>query len=145
MKNTTNPDLALLSTLHPCEFEEWRERGQSDRHVLTCAVIRQLPLPEGWTVNGEYGSEFGGFFPVQLRFMPPDEAFCLCVCSPGEISSEWLVVYVSADGGRVRDVLRLTPFDPSRISAVLAAAAQVCLLEYNVTGLADYLAEEINV
>ncbi|WP_126655863.1 DNA methyltransferase, partial [Escherichia coli] len=23
-----------------------------------------------WTMNGEYGSEFGGFFPVQVRFTP---------------------------------------------------------------------------
>lgn len=46
----------------------------------------------------------------------------------------------------MRDVpRRLTPCDPSRISAVLAARAQVCLMDYNVSGLADYLAEEINV
>ncbi|WP_432805376.1 conjugation system SOS inhibitor PsiB family protein, partial [Escherichia coli] len=31
----------------------------------------------------EYGSEFGGFFPVQVRFTPAHERFHLALCSPG--------------------------------------------------------------
>ncbi|MCT6592756.1 hypothetical protein N3553_23085 [Pantoea dispersa] len=54
------------------------------------------------------------------------------------------MLIASADGGCVRDVLRLTPFDPPRISALVAAAAQACLLEYSVNGLADYLVQEGN-
>lgn len=45
------------------------------------------------------------------------------------MSGEWLIVFVSADGRFVRDVLRLVPFDPSRISAQFAAAEQSSLLE----------------
>ncbi|WP_289626507.1 conjugation system SOS inhibitor PsiB family protein, partial [Escherichia coli] len=37
---------------------------------LTHAVMRELDAPDNWTMNGEYGSEFGGFFPVQVRFTP---------------------------------------------------------------------------
>ncbi|MGE9553638.1 conjugation system SOS inhibitor PsiB [Erwinia amylovora] len=142
MENTRTTNLDMLTAMHPCEFEEWRARGEGERHVLTSAVLSLLTVPDGWTVNGEYRAEFGGLFPVQLRFTPPDERFCLCVCSPGEIAGEWLVLIASADGGCVRDVLRLTPFGPSRISALIAAAAQACLIEYSVSGLADYLVQE---
>lgn len=144
MKNTVMNNVDVLASMHPCEFEEWRARGEGERHELTSAVLSLLTVPQGWTVNGEYRAEFGGLFPVQLHFAPPGEAFCLCVCSPGEVAGEWLVLIASADGGCVRDVLRLTPFDPPRISALVAAAAQACLLEYSVTGLADYLVQEGN-
>lgn len=145
MNKITAPDLEILTAMHPCEFEEWREKGENGRHVLTSAVARLLAVPEKWTVNGEYRAEFGGFFPVQLRFEPPGAAFSLCVCSPGDVSGEWLVVFVSADGGCVREVFRLTPFNPARISALIAAAGQAALLEYSTGGMADYLAEEVCV
>lgn len=145
MNKTTAPDLKELTAMHPCEFEEWREKGEHERHVLTRAVARLLTVPENWTVNGEYRAEFGGFFPVQLRFEPPGALFSLCVCSPGDVSGEWLIVFVSADGRCVRDVLRLVPFDPSRISALFAAAGQASLLDYSASGMADYLAEEVSV
>lgn len=145
MKNTVMNNLSVLTAMHPCEFEEWRERGEGERHVLTSAVLSLLTVPQGWTVNGEYRAEFGGLFPVQLRFAPPGEAFCLCVCSPGEVAGEWLVLIASADGGCVRDVLRLTPFEPSRISALISAAAQACLLKYSMSGLADYLLQEADL
>lgn len=141
MKNTNALNLSVLTAMHPCEFEEWRERGENDRHILTSAVAQLLHVPAGWMVNGEYRGEFSGFFPVQLRYTPPGEAFSLCVCSPGDVSGEWLIVLISADGGCVREVLRLTPFDPQRISGLIAAAAQACLLEHSAAGMAEYLAE----
>ncbi len=91
--------------------------------------------------SGVYRGEFGGFFPVQLRYTPPGEAFSLCVCSPGDVSGEWLIVLMSADGNCVREVLRLTPFDPQRISDLIDAAAQASLLEHCAAGMAEYLAE----
>ncbi|MEN4647017.1 hypothetical protein ABEG74_22500 [Pantoea agglomerans] len=41
----------------------------------------------------------------------------------------------------MREVLRLTPFDPQRISDLIAAAAQASLLEHCAAGMAEYLAE----
>ncbi|MCT6592790.1 conjugation system SOS inhibitor PsiB [Pantoea dispersa] len=145
MENTRARNLDELASMHPCEFEEWRERGETERQAMTSAVLSLLTVPECWTVNGEFRAEFGGLFPVQLRFAPPGEEFCLCVCSPGEIAGEWIVLFASADGGYVRDVLRLTPFEPSRISALISAAAQACLLKYSMSGLADYLLQEADL
>lgn len=141
MKNNNALNLTVLTGMHPCEFEEWRERGENERHILTSAVAQLLYVPAGWNVNGEYRGEFGGFFPVQLRYTPPGEAFSICVCSPGDVSGEWLIVLVSADGNCVREVLRLMPFDPQRISDLIAAAAQASLLEHCAAGMAEYLAE----
>ncbi|WNN46716.1 conjugation system SOS inhibitor PsiB family protein [Winslowiella toletana] len=82
---------------------------------------------------------------MQLRFQPPGALFSLCVCSPGDVSGEWLIVFVSADGCCARKVLRLVPFDPLRISALFAAAGQASQLDYSASGMAEYLAEEVSV
>ncbi|WP_419196068.1 conjugation system SOS inhibitor PsiB [Klebsiella pneumoniae] len=49
--------------------------GSDERRELTHAVMRELDAPDNWTMNGEYGSEFGGFFPVRVRFTPAHERF----------------------------------------------------------------------
>ncbi|WP_282601569.1 conjugation system SOS inhibitor PsiB family protein, partial [Pantoea ananatis] len=67
MENTVMNNVDVLASMHPCEFEEWRARGEGERHVLTSAVLSLLTVPAGWTVNGEYRAEFGGLFPVQVR------------------------------------------------------------------------------
>ncbi|WP_437435554.1 conjugation system SOS inhibitor PsiB [Escherichia coli] len=54
-----------------------------------------------WTMNGEYGSEFGGFFPVQVRFTPAHERFHLALCSPGDVSQVWVLVLVNGGGAAV--------------------------------------------
>ncbi|MDE1188861.1 MAG: conjugation system SOS inhibitor PsiB [Pantoea sp.] len=135
--------LAQLTAMFPSEFEEWRERGEADRHALTTAVMQQLMTPEGWTVNGEYRSEFGGLFPVQLRYTPPGAPFSLCICSPGEFSPAWIAALVSADGEFVRVLLAAEKFSPVRFNALLEAVGQVCRMEYTVQGAAAYLAEEV--
>ncbi|EIC3806577.1 hypothetical protein LAC48_005006, partial [Escherichia coli] len=37
-----------------------RAAGSDERRELTHAVMRELDEPDNWTMNGEYGSEFGG-------------------------------------------------------------------------------------
>ena len=59
-----------LKTMLPCEYEEWRERGDDFRRTLTHAIMRHLVTPEFWQVNAEYRTEFGGLLPVQCRFTP---------------------------------------------------------------------------
>lgn len=59
MRNIITP--AVLNTMIPQEFEDWRDGGEDLRRELTHAVMRDLTCPTGWDLNGEYRSEFGGF------------------------------------------------------------------------------------
>ena len=132
-----------LTEMFPCEFEAWRERGDEDRHVLSTSVMSFLDTPSGWQVNAEYCCEFGGLFPVQLRYTTPDEQFHLCLCSPGEVCAEWLAVLVSADGSFVREVMRVEKFAPERFNMLLTVAGSICKMEYTVRGTAAFLLEEV--
>lgn len=134
---------AELTSMFPCEFEAWRERGDDERHALSTAVMQFLDTPQGWQVNAEYRCEFGGLFPVQLRFTSPDEKFQLCLCSPGEVCPEWLVVLIAADGSIVRELLRSEKFAPDRYNALLSVAGNICRMAYSVRGVAAFLVEEV--
>ncbi|HCL7146779.1 TPA: conjugation system SOS inhibitor PsiB, partial [Escherichia coli] len=79
----TELTLNVLQTMNAQEYEDIRAAGSNERRELTHAVMRELDAPDNWTMNGEYGSEFGGFFPVQVRFTPVHERFHLALCSPG--------------------------------------------------------------
>lgn len=137
--------LKQINCMFPCEFEEWRERGDNERHSLTAAVMQLLATPAGWNANGEYRTEFGGLFPVQVRYTPPDEQFSLCICSPGEVSATWLAVLISEDGRTVRSLLSDESFAPARINMLLDAAGNVSRMDYSISGVVAYLAEGIIV
>ncbi|WP_407862322.1 conjugation system SOS inhibitor PsiB, partial [Escherichia coli] len=66
----TELTLNVLQTMSAQEYEDSRAAGSDVRCRLTHAVMRELDAPANWMMNGEYGSEFGGFFPVQVRFSP---------------------------------------------------------------------------
>ena len=136
---------AELPDMFPCEFEAWRERGDDDRHVLSTVVMHFLNTPTGWQANAEYRCEFGGLFPVQLRFTALDKSFYLCLCCLGEVCAEWLAVLVFADGSFVREVLRAEKFSPERFNSLLSAAGNICRMEYSTRGIAAFLAEEVTL
>src|SRR5699024_9290318 len=92
----TELTLKVLQTMNTQEYEDIRAAGSDERRELTHAVMRELDAPDNWTMNGEYGSEFGGFFPVQVRFSPAHERFHLALCSPGDVSQVWGLVLVNA-------------------------------------------------
>ncbi len=71
----TELTLNVLQTMNAQEYEDIRAAGSDERRELTHAVMRELDAPDNWTMNGEYGSEFGGFFPVRVRFTPAHERF----------------------------------------------------------------------
>ncbi|EAO0165766.1 conjugation system SOS inhibitor PsiB, partial [Salmonella enterica] len=96
MKNQITVD--VLKKMTAAEYEEYRAGGDELRRELTHAVMRDLTCPAGWDMNGEYRSEFGGFFPVQVRFTPSHGNFHLAVCSPGDVSPEWLVIFMTGRG-----------------------------------------------
>ncbi|MDL8965445.1 conjugation system SOS inhibitor PsiB, partial [Escherichia coli] len=94
----TELTLNVLQTMNTQEYEDIRAAGSDERRELTHAVMREQDAPDNWTMNGEYGSEFGGFFPVQVRFTPAHERFHLALCSPGDVSQVWVLVLVNAGG-----------------------------------------------
>lgn len=59
----TELTLNVLQTMSAQEYEDIRAAGSDERRELTHAVMRELDAPDNWMMNGEYGSEFGGFFP----------------------------------------------------------------------------------
>lgn len=95
-----NTELTLnaLQSMNAQEYEEIRAAGSDMRRNLTHEVMREVDAPANWMMNGEYGSEFGGFFPVQVRFTPAHERFHLALCSPGDVSQLWMLVLVNGGG-----------------------------------------------
>lgn len=108
-----------LAAMTGDEFEAHRSAGYMHRQQLTHSVMTALPLPNGWVMNGEYRNEFGGLFPVQVRYSPEHGQFQVVVCSPGEVSECWLVLVVMCQGSRVTCVRQQTQFDADSFSQVL--------------------------
>ncbi len=95
-----------------------------------------------WTMNGEYGSEFGGFFPVQVRFTPAHERFHLALCSPGDVSQVWVLVLVNAGGEPFTVVQVQRRFAPEAVSHSLALAASLDAQGYSVNDIIHILMAE---
>lgn len=70
LKMKTLLTLDVLKTMSSDELEDYRAAGEDFRRELSHAVMRDLTSPSSWSVNAEYRCEFGGFFPVQIRFTP---------------------------------------------------------------------------
>lgn len=116
--------------------------GRDERRELTHAVMRELDAPDNWTMNGEYGSEFGGFFPVQVRFTPAHERFHLALCSPGDVSQVWGLVLVNAGGEPFAVVQVQRRFAPEAVSHSLALAASLDEQGYSVSDIIHILMAE---
>ncbi|VTM81138.1 plasmid SOS inhibition protein B [Klebsiella pneumoniae] len=108
--------LDVLKTMSSDELEDYRAAGEDFRRELSHAVMRDLTSPSGWSVNAEYRCEFGGFFPVQIRFTPPHGHFDVAVCSPGELNPRWIVVFVTRDGQPFSVVRVMDAFNPELIT-----------------------------
>lgn len=140
MRNIITTD--VLKTMIPCEFEDYRACGSDFRREMTHAVMRELSAPDGWDMNGEYRCEFGGLFPVQCRFTPEHGRFHLALCSPGDISPAWLMVFV-ADNGCPVSVIRMLPvFDPQLISHTLSLTARLDKDGYSAASIISTLSME---
>lgn len=71
----TELTLNVLHTMNAQEYEDIRAAGSDERRELTHAVMRELDAPDNWTMNGEYGSEFGGFSPSRSVSRLPTNVF----------------------------------------------------------------------
>ncbi len=140
MRNIITPD--VLKTMIPQEFEDWREAGEDLRRELTHAVMRELTCPADWDMNGEYRSEFGGFFPVQVRFTPSHGNFHIAVCSPGDVSPEWLVIFMTGRGCPFSVICTLASFCPVQINHTLRLVARLDDDGYSFADIISILAEE---
>ena len=67
----TELTLNVLQTMSAQEYEDIRAAGSDERREPTHAVMRELDAPDNWMMNGEYGSEFGGFFPSRFVSRQP--------------------------------------------------------------------------
>ena len=88
------------------------------RRNLTHEVMREVDAPANWMMNGEYGSEFGGFFPVQVRFTPAHERFPPGIMFAGreDVSQVWVLVLVNAGGEPFAVVQVQRRFAPEAVS-----------------------------
>ncbi|EFB8332457.1 TPA: conjugation system SOS inhibitor PsiB [Escherichia coli] len=138
------PELTLnvLQTMSAQEYEDSRAAGNDVRCRLTHAVMRELDAPANWMMNGEYGSEFGGFFPVQVRFTPVHERFHIVVCSPGEASATWMVILVSISGRPFRVIRTQPSFSPETVNHILRLAASLDEAGYSTASIINLLVTE---
>ncbi|MFK3708501.1 conjugation system SOS inhibitor PsiB [Klebsiella sp. NPDC088457] len=132
----------VLKTMFAGELEDYRAAGEDFRRELTHAVMRDLSCPASWDVNGEYKCEFGGFFPVQIRFSPSHGHFDVAVCSPGELSARWMVVFVTRGGQPFSVVRSMEEFNPELISHTLALIACLDTDGYSFASIISTLAQE---
>ncbi|MEQ4763332.1 conjugation system SOS inhibitor PsiB [Klebsiella aerogenes] len=140
MQTVLTPE--VLKTLSPDEMEDWRDSGEDFRRELTHAVMRDLSCPESWDVNGEYLSEFGGFFPVQVRFTPSHGNYHIAVCSPGAISPVWMVVFVPASGHPFSVIRTLSGWQPELINHIVSLTARLNADGYSQASIISILTEE---
>ena len=138
----TELTLNVLQTMNAQEYEDIRAAGSDMRRNLTHEVMRKVDAPANWMMNGEYGSEFGGFFPVQVRFTPAHERFHLALCSPGDVSQLWMLVLVNGGGQPFAVVQVQHIFTPVAISHTLALAATLDAQGYSVNDIIHILMAE---
>lgn len=140
MRNIITTD--VLKTMSSGELEDYRASGEDLRRELTHAVMRDLNAPDQWNMNGEYRSEFGGFFPVQVRFTPSHGNFHLTVCSPGDVSPVWMIVFITASGRPFSVVRTLLTFSPDLINHTLSLVARLDADGYSAASIISILAME---
>lgn len=138
----TELTLNALQSMNAQEYEDIRAAGSDMRRNLTHEVMREVDAPANWMINGEYGSEFGGFFPVQVRFTPAHERFHLALCSPGDVSQVWVLVLVNAGGEPFAVVQVQRRFAPEAVSHSLALAASLDAQGYSVNDIIHILMAE---
>ena len=131
---------------------------EAEMKLMRCMATVRAWTPEmragsGVVVSWRYGnvcvqrgvqlrSEFGGFFPVQVRFTPAHERFHLALCSPGDVSQVWVLVLVNAGGEPFAVVQVQRRFAPEAVSHSLALAASLDTQGYSVNDIIHILMAE---
>lgn len=136
--------LDTLNMMIPAELESVRERGDELRRQLSDTVVGLVTVPAGWRVNAEYRGEFGGQFPVQLRYAPDGSGeYFLCLCSPGEMLPAWTLFLLSGDGTLVRILHQADVLVPDTVANLLAQVAGMHRFNCTAATVADLLNAEV--
>lgn len=90
--------LNVLQIMNVQEYEDIWVVGSDECCELIYVVMWELDVLDNWMMNGEYGSEFGGFFFVQVCFMFVYECFYLVLCLLGDVFQVWVLVLVNVGG-----------------------------------------------
>ncbi|WNN54784.1 conjugation system SOS inhibitor PsiB family protein (plasmid) [Hafnia alvei] len=119
-----------LDAMSADELEQFAERGQDYRQLLSCSVLNILNVPQGCIVEAEYGSEFGGLYPVTLRIAPEGESPAVewYVSSAGTECDGWSACRVDS-ACQVTDLYYDTHFMPDKINALLVLETQRFITE----------------
>ncbi|CAH5271315.1 TPA: hypothetical protein M5M69_004171 [Citrobacter freundii] len=132
----TGLTLPALVSMTPGDFEQFRADGWSSRQVLTQAVAGELLLPEGWVASPEIFCEYGGVWPVCLRYIPPHCRHFFMLTSPGEACGHWMILLQSASGLRMTCLHRMPVLDTFLINSLLLRADVLDKKNYTLAGLA---------
>lgn len=136
--------LAALNGMFPADLESVRESGDEERRQLSDAVTGLVALPDGWRVNAEYRGEFGGQFPVQLRYAPDgDSNWFLCLCSPGEMLPSWTLFLLARDGRLIRMLHQSAALCPDAIGHLLAQVAGMHRFNCSSATISELLNAEV--
>ena len=136
--------LENLNLMIPAELEAVREQGDEPRRQLSDAVVCLINVPAGWRVNAEYRGEFGGLFPVQLRYAPDEnDEYFLCLCSPGEMLPAWTLFLLSGDGTLVRILHQADVLAPDTVVNLLSQVAGMHRFNCTAATVADFLNAEV--
>ncbi len=133
-----------LNLMIPAELETIREQGDEPRRQLSDAVVGMIDVPAGWRVNAEYRGEFGGLFPVQLRYAPDASGeYFLCLCSPGEMLPDWTLFLLSGNGTLVRILHQSDVLIPDTVGNLLEQVAGMHRFNCTAATVADLLNAEV--
>ncbi|EPB5915899.1 conjugation system SOS inhibitor PsiB [Citrobacter amalonaticus] len=138
---TAGLTLATLVAMKADDFEKFRQDGWSSRQVLTQSVMNELLLPEGWLLSSENYCEYGGIWPVCLRYMPPHGRYIFVLTSPGEISDRWMLLLQSATGQRMKCLRRMEHIDILLINKLIQCADILDKKNYTLAGLCTELSD----
>ncbi|AVZ00418.1 hypothetical protein DAI21_22615 (plasmid) [Lelliottia sp. WB101] len=114
--------LKEINTMNSLELNAWIQRGDTERHVLTTALMNLLHPPEGWIVSEGVIKEREGAPPIRLHYLSPGSDFCLSVYSPGLSSKNWVTTLMSAHSSEVKFELQTEKFQPEIINSILKTA-----------------------
>lgn len=136
--------LDALNGMLPADLESVRESGDEERRQLSDTVIGLISAPAGWRVNAEYRGEFGGQFPVQLRYAPDgDSNWFLCLCSPGEMLPVWTLFLLARDGSLIRMLHQSAVLCPDAIGDLLAQVAGMHRFNCSSVTISELLNAEV--
>lgn len=136
--------LDALNGLFPADLESVRESGDEERRQLSDSVTGLVALPADWRVNAEYRGEFGGQFPVQVRYAPDrDNHYFLCLCSPGEMLPAWTLFLLARDGSLIRILHQSGALMPEKISGLLAQVAGMHRFNCTAATIAELMHAEV--